>query len=149
MKEKSNRYKCRNLPTNYPVNATIKSKPIFAMWVFLVIGVLMMFSTNYKYIGVVFALLGGYTLFFTKNNVSIEFSNDFMVVYLDDQSEECFLIYYNEVEGYRYIARMYQTDYVQVITKNKRMFEFKSLDRRRLRKNLQKYLDKKTGNDKK
>lgn len=149
MKTRSNRYKKRNLPENYPVNNVIKVKPIFAMFVFLLIGSIMIFSTNYKLIGAVFALIGGYTLFFAENKVSVEFSNDFMVVHLDEQVEECFLIYYNEVESYNYRAKMYQTDHVQIITKDRKMFEFKSLDRNKMKKYLKKYLVKKTENDKK
>lgn len=149
MKTRSNRYKKRNLPENYSVIDVIKIKPIFAMFVFLLIGSIMVFSTNYKLIGGVFALIGGYTLFFAENKVSVEFSNDFMVVYLEDQEEECFLIYYDEVESYRYRARMYQTDYVQIITKDRKMFEFKSLDRRRMKKFLKTHLFKNTENDKK
>lgn len=147
MKTRSNRYKRRNLPENYQVIGAIKSKPIFAMWTFLIIGGIMVFSTNYKLIGAVFAIIGGHTLFFTENKVSAEFSNDFMVVYPSDQEEECFLIYYNEVETYKYVARLYQTDYVQIITKDRKMFEFKSLDRRKMKKFLKLYLSKE--NDKK
>ena len=147
MKSRSNRYKVRNLPENYPVNNVIKSKPIFAMIVFLLIGGIMVFSTNYKLIGAVFALIGGHTLFIAKNNVSVEFSNDFMVVYLEDNEEDCFLIYYNDVESYNYCARMYQTDYIQIITKDRKMFEFLSLDRRKMKKYLKAYLSKE--NDKK
>ena len=147
MKTRSNRYKRRNLPENYPVENVIKVKPIFAMSVFLVIGGIMVFSTNYKLIGAVFALIGGHTLFFTENKVSIEFSKDFMVVYPSDQEEDCYLIYYNDIENYSYVARMYQTDYIQIITKDRKMFEFKSLDRRRIKKYLKQYLSKE--NDKK
>ena len=147
MKSRSNRYKVRNLPENYPVNNVIKSKPIFAMIVFLLIGGIMVFSTNYKLIGAVFALIGGYTLFFAEDKISVEFSKDFMVVYLTEQVEECLVIYYNEVEAYKYCAKMYQTDYVQIITKDRKMFEFLSLDRRKMKKYLKAYLSKE--NDKK
>lgn len=149
MKTRSNRYKKRNLPENYPVKNVIKVKPIFAMLVFILIGGIMTFSTNYKLIGAVFAVIGGYTLFFTENKVSVEFSNDFMVVYLEENEDECFLIYYNEIESYQYKAKMYQTDLVQIITKDRKMFEFKSLDRRKMKKYLKEYLFKKTENDKK
>ena len=89
MKTKSNKYKRRNLPENYSVIHTIKTKPVFAMFVFLIIGGIMVFSTNYKLIGAVFAIIGGHTLFIAKDKVSVEFSNDFMVVYLEDNEEEC------------------------------------------------------------
>ncbi len=147
MKTRSNRYKVRNLPENYPVKDVIKNKPVFAMFVFMLIGGVMIFSTKYALIGAVFALVGGYTLFFAENKVSVEFSQDFMVVYLAEQEEECFLIYYNEIESYKYCAKMYQTDEVQIITKDRKMFEFKSLDRRKMKKFLKAYLTKE--NDKK
>lgn len=140
MKVKSNRYKCRNLPTHYSVNQVIKAKPVFAMLVFFVIGFVMLFHKNYWYMGAFFCAIGGYTLFFTKNNVAVEFSDDFMVVYLDDKSDECYLIYYDEVDKFQYQAKMYETDIVRIFMKNKKIFEFKSLDRRRLKKNLNKYL---------
>lgn len=149
MKTKSNKYKIRNLPENYPVIQSIKTKPVFAMFVFLLIGGIMVFSTNYKLIGAVFAVIGGYTLFVEKNKVSVEFSNDFMVVYLEDNEEECFLIYYNDIETYNYRARMYQTDYIQIITKDKKMFEFKCLDRRRMKKYVKEFVFKNIENDKK
>lgn len=149
MKTKSNKYKRRNLPENYSVIHAIKTKPVFAMFVFLLIGGIMVFSTNYKLIGAVFAIIGGHTLFIAKDKVSVEFSNDFMVVYLEDNEEECFLIYYNEVESYNYCARMYQTDYIQIITKDRKMFEFKCLDRRKMKKYLKEHLMVKTENDKK
>ena len=72
-----------------------------------------------------------------------------MVVYLEDSEEDCFLIYYNDVESYNYCARMYQTDYIQIITKDRKMFEFKCLDRRKMKKYLKEHLFVKTENDKK
>lgn len=140
---KSNRYKCKNMPTDHKVNHVIKSKPVFAMSFIFFTGIIMSLSGEYLLIGAALAVMSGYTLFFTKNKVSIEFTDNYMIVYLNDQTEEGYLIYYNEVENYRYVPKMYQTDEVEILLINKKLISFKSLDRRRLRKYLKKYLEKK------
>ena len=52
MKIKSNRFKCRNLPANYEVNARVKSKPVLTMCFIAVAGLILIFQNSYFFMGV-------------------------------------------------------------------------------------------------
>lgn len=140
MKVKSNRYKCRNLPANYEVNAKIKSKPVITLAFIACVGVILLFEGSYFFVGVLLLFFSGYSIFFSKNQTTVEFSNDFMIFYLDDRSEECYLIYYNDIEDYEYKRKLFDTDVVRIKLKNHKLLEFKSLDKYKVQKNFEKYV---------
>ena len=140
MKIKSNRYKCRNLPANYVVTAKIKSKPVVTLGFIAGVGVILLFQDSYFFIGVLLLLFSGYSLFFSKNQTTVEFSDDFVVFYLDDHADECYMIYYNDIEDYEYIRRLFDTDVVRIRLKDHKLLEFKSLDKYKVQKNFEKYV---------
>ena len=139
MKIKSNRFKCRNLPANYVVDARIKSKPIISMCFVAVTGFILLFQDSYFFMGVLLLFFSGYSLLFSKNQTTVEFSDDFVVFYLDDHHGECYLIYYTDIENYEYQRKLFDTDVVKIKLKNQKILEFKSLDRRKIQKNFKKH----------
>ena len=147
MKIKSNRFKCRNLPANYEVNARVKSKPVLTMCFIAVAGLILIFQNSYFFMGVLLLFFGMYSLLFSKNQTTVEFSDDFVIFYLDDHGGECYLIYYADIESYEYQRKLFDTDIVRIKLKNQKILEFKSLDRRKITKNLEKHVAHKIEDD--
>lgn len=140
MKIKSNRFKCRNLPAEYKVRATIKSKPIVTMGLIAVIGVILLFQNAYFFVGVLLLFFSCYSLFFSKNMTTIEFSDEFVIFYLDDHLDECYMVYYDDIENYEYKRKLFDTDILKIRLKNQKILEFKSLDKMKVQKNMHKYV---------
>lgn len=138
MKVKSNRFKCRNLPKNYEVRTQIKSKPVFMLIVGIIVGCFLLLQKTSFFVGIFLIGMGIFGLLSTKNPTTVEFSNQFMVFYLDDRHEDCYLIYYDDIDHYDYKRKIFDTDVVSITLKNRKVLEFKSLDRHKILK----YLDK-------
>lgn len=141
MKVKSNRFKCRNLPKNYEVSTQIKSKPVVMLTVGIVVGCFLLIQKTSFFVGIFLIGMGIFGLVSTKNPITVEFSNQFMVCYLDDHQEDCYLIYYDDIDHYDYKRKIFDTDVVRITLKNRKVFEFKSLDRHKILKNLNKKIN--------
>ena len=141
MRMKSNRYKCRNLPVGYKVNARIKSKSISSMIVLGAIGTILITKNDeFRILGFIFLGCSIYFIFFMKNKTAIEFSDKFMVVYSDQKSDECLLVYYDEILSYHYYPKLLETDTLVLDLINHQQYELKSLDKRKMMKNVHKYI---------
>lgn len=140
MKIKSNRFKCRNLPKNYDVKAVVKSKPIFMMCLALALGIVLIFMKSYMFVGILLLGMALFGLIFSKNPVTVEFSDQFVVFYLDDHQEDCYLVYYEDIDRYEYKRKVFDTDVLQIVLKNQKVLEFKSLDKKKVTKNLNQHV---------
>lgn len=136
MKVKSNRFKCRNLPKNYDVNVQIKSKPVTMLVLGIIMGCMILLQQKYFFVGIFLIGMGIFGLIFSKNPTTCEFSNQFVVFYLDDHEEDCYMIYYDDVDHYEYKKKIFDTDTIKITLKNHKVLEFKSLDRKKILKNL-------------
>lgn len=141
MRIKSNRYKCRNLPTNYQVIDSIKTKPISSMIALGVIGLtLIAIDEDISILGFVFIGFSIYFVVFTENKTSIVFSDQFMIVYTDQKTDECLLLYYDEIINYEYQNNGVDVDTIVFELVNNVKYELKSLDKRKMMKNVHKYI---------
>ncbi|MGN1344929.1 MAG: hypothetical protein ACI4U3_10120 [Traorella sp.] len=141
MRLKSNRYKCRNLPSNYKVNARIKSKSITPMVALGVIGMFLIVNDeDWRILGYIFVGFSIYFIFMEKNETSIEFCDQFMIVYNKQKKDECLLLYYDEILCYHYKKRFFEPDLVMLDLINHQHYEFNSLDKRKMLKNVHKYI---------
>lgn len=141
MKVKSNRFKCRNLPKSYTINEKIKSKPIMMMVVSGIVGAVLMIDQKLIAIGVVLVAISLYGLFLTKNHTIIGFGDDFVIFYLDDHEEDCYLIYFNDIERFEFVHSTFDVDRLKLELKDHRKLEFKLFERHKVESNFKKHLN--------
>ncbi len=140
MKIKSNRFKCRNLPTGYEVKDTVGTKSTFTLILLAGVSVGMILQKSYFLIGILLLCMSLYILIFSKNKAAIEFCDRFMIYYIDDSHEDCYLIYYDEIDDYEFKRRFFDTDLFLLRLKNQKVIEIKCLDHKKVSKNLSKYV---------
>lgn len=138
-KIKSNHLKCRNLPYDYEVEDRIDSKPVIGLAILAIVG----FST----LGSKFFVLGSACIFISfygfinmKNNPLVVFSDEFVIFYLDDHKEDCYLIYWNEILDYHYIHKAFEPDWIEITLINGKKVQFKSLSRPVIMRNFKKHV---------
>lgn len=139
-KIQSNRLKCRNLPADYEVLDKTTSKPLGSLATVALCGLVLMITPDYMFLGSLIAFVSFYSLFFSPTVVLVEFCDEFVIFYLDDKRENCYVIYWNEIAGYEYKAQWINPDYVKITLMDGSVHSFKCLSRQQLMRNFQKHV---------
>lgn len=138
-KIKSNHLKCRNLPYDYEIIDRIDSKPVIGLATLAIVGFSAL-SSQYFMLGAVIVFFSFYGLINMKNNTLVVFTDAFVIFYLDDKKEDCYLIYWDEILDYRYITKPFETDMIEITLIDGKKVQFKSLSRPILMRNFKKYV---------
>lgn len=135
---KSKRLLCRNLPENREVAAKCNSKPIMGLCMFFGVGALLCL-TSYWIFGLIIAVLSLLGLFFIKNQVMTEFNEEYVVFYKEGDTEGCYLLYWEDIDRWKYQNGKAGLDYIQILLKNGEMHTYKIFSRKKMLKYFNQY----------
>lgn len=110
----------------------IHSKPYGFIIFFLGVGVYMAHSN--LMIGILLIALFLYYLFVNKNQTVTEFYEDFVVFYHERNEEECYILFWDEIESWDYERGRFDVDRLHVKLKNGEKIAFRSLSRLKMKK---------------
>lgn len=133
MNVKSKVLKIRNLPTDGKKIDQINAKPYMLIIVFLLIGVSLLFTRVYL-MGIVIALLFLYCLLFVKDVVLIEFYERYAVFYLNNDKDECFLLFWEDIEKWSVTSSRNELDTLNIELKNHQCVSLKCVSRKKVEK---------------
>ncbi len=140
-KIRSNHLKCRNLPYDYEVVDQIDSKPVIGLAALAIIGFFTL-GSQYFMIGAVLIFMSFYGFINMKNDTLVVFTDSFVIFYLDNHKEDCYLIYWDEIMDYRYINKPFETDLIEITLINGKKIQFKSVSKPILMRNFKKHVKK-------
>ncbi|MEG0423542.1 MAG: hypothetical protein RSA96_01635 [Erysipelotrichaceae bacterium] len=135
MEMKSKNLKVRNLPQDKEPVDKINSKPYAFIVVFLLMGTYMII-TKYYFLGILIVAVFLYNLFFIKNRVNTEFYDDYVVFYNENDKEECFILFYDEIREWKYIRGRFDVDTLEVTFRDGKRIKFKSLSKGKMLKHF-------------
>ena len=136
----SNRFKCRNLPADYEVLDQMTTKPTATLVTSSLCGAILLTKEDYLFLGSLVLFMSVYGLIFSRSTVLIEFCKDFVIFYLDERREECYVIYWNEIVHYDYKSSLFNTDYVRIILSDGSEHTFKSLAKHQVIRNFDQHV---------
>lgn len=135
---KSKRLLCRNLPKSREVEAKCNSKPVLGLCMFFIIGALLCL-TSYWVFGVLIAVLSLLGLFFIKNQVMTEFNKEYVVFYKEGDLEECYLLYWEDIDRWKYQNGKGGLDFIQILLKNGELQTHKIFSKGKMMKYFNRY----------
>lgn len=138
-KIKSTRLKCRNLPYDQEPVDCINSKPIVALCCLIVLGVLLLLRPTLFFLGLFAIGIAIHGIFFAKDNILVEFNEQYAIFYLDEKREDCYVLYWMDVISYEFIQKAFDTDQLSVELVDGQVVMFKVLNKRILQRNFKKF----------
>lgn len=117
MNVKSKILKIRNLPCDGKKLDTISSKPYMFICFLLSLGVLLL-CTDYYLIGCIVTIFAAFYLFFVKNIKLIEFYDKYVFFYTNNGSDECFVLFWEDVERWEIVKGKGALDTLEIMLKN-------------------------------
>ena len=121
---KSKRLLSRNLPVDRVIELKINSKPYLGLSLFVLLGVAICF-TGYWIFGVIIFTLCLLGLLFIKNQVTTEFNQEYVIFYSEGNSEECFIIYWEDIERWQVLSEKTGLDFIRIQLKNGEKLAYK------------------------
>lgn len=138
MNVKSKVLKIRNLPADGKKIDQINAKPYLVIIVFLLIGISLLFTRVYL-IGIVITFLFLYYLLFVKDVVLIEFYETYAVFYLNNDRDECFLLFWEDVAKWTITSSRNDLDVLNIELRNHQCIALKCLSRKKVEKYFMAY----------
>ncbi|MGL5978839.1 MAG: hypothetical protein ACRCZJ_07595 [Erysipelotrichaceae bacterium] len=135
---RSKKLKKRYLPKGNTAVAKVDIKPVKALYVLFFMGVALFLLSNYFVGGLVIAFCC-YALFFTSNKHMIEFYDTY-VLFLDPQSEDYYLVFYNEILTWKYHTNRKGVDYIEIKLVNHEALRFVGYDKAKVLKQFRKFV---------
>lgn len=145
MNVRSKRLKTRNLPQNNKRIDRVNSKPYVFIVLSLCAGCVMIYKNHY-FIGSLISVLFLYNLVCIKNKIIMEFYPDYVVFYAEHEKDECFILFWEDVESWSYHIGKNDLDTVNVTLKDQSAICFKSLSKRKTMRHFKKYASSKQNN---
>ncbi len=100
---KSKVIKQRNIPTFPIIEKTIRVKPLIAIMISIIIGIiLVLFNDEFALYGLVLFGVGLFCLVFLPDVKIIEYTDKYAVIYNCREKDECKLIYWDEILSWQY-----------------------------------------------
>lgn len=128
MNVKSKTLKIRNLPKDEKRLACINSKPYLFIVLFLTIGFYALWK-QYYIVGTIIVAIFLFNLFCIPNKVVTEFFEDYAVYYYEQEKDECFILFWEDIATWTYFSRMNDLDMIEVELKNGAGICFKCLSK--------------------
>ena len=138
MNVKSKVLKIRNLPTGSKKVDEINAKPYLFLIVFLLIGIVLLFTDLYL-IGIVISFLFLYCLLFIRNVTLVEFYEDYAVFYLNNGNEECFILFWEDITSWNIANSRFDLDVVNIELRNCQCISLKCVSVKKVKKYFSKY----------
>lgn len=133
MNVKSKILKIRNLPTDGKKIDQINAKPYLFIIVCLIAGISLM-CTNLYLIGIIITFMFLYYLLFVKDVVLIEFYDQYAVFYLNNGKDECFLLFWEDVQRWSITSNRNDLDLLNIVLRNNECIALKCLSRKKVEK---------------
>lgn len=143
---KSKILKIRNLPSDGKKVDQIKAKPYGFIIVFLLFGVALLWTSFYL-LGIIITLIFLYYLLFVKDMVLIEFYDRYVVFYLNNGRDECFLLFWEDIMEWSVTSSRRDLDVLNIILKNNEHIALKCITRKKVEKYFTLYGSGKTEKD--
>lgn len=137
--------KIRNLPVDGKKIGQIKAKPYGFIVLFLLTGIAMLFTAFYV-VGIIIAGVFTYYLLFVKDILLVEFFETHAVFYLNNGKDECFLLFWDDIDHWEIISSRRDFDVLNIILKNQQTIALKCLGRKKIVRYFEAYASG-TGND--
>ncbi len=99
----SQKIRIRNLPLNLVVTKKIHVKPVGMLWLFIVLGVLVVFMRPYLMVyGLILITLPLFGLIVLPDRKLCDFTPKYLILYNQRNRQECMLIYWDEIVSWAY-----------------------------------------------
>lgn len=138
MNVRSKILKIRNLPVDGKKDGQIKAKPYGLILLFLCIG-LALLCTQLYFIGIVVVGIFLYYLVFVKDMTLVEFYDTFAVFYLNNGKDECFLLFWEDLDHWEMVSSKKDLDVLNVVLKNNQTVSLKCLGKKKIIRNFKKH----------
>lgn len=138
MNVKSKILKIRNLPCDGTKLETISSKPYVFICFLLLMGIVLLCSDYYLF-GCVITIFAAFYLFFVKNIKLIEFYDRYAFFYTNNGKDECFVLFWEDVEKWEIIKGKSALDTLTITLKNHQSVTISCVSSKKIEKYFQKY----------
>lgn len=139
MNIRSKNLKIRNLPKGNRRLDQINSKPYVFLGLFLVLGVTLFLCRSYL-LGSMFIILFFYNFCFIKNDILIEFYDEYVVFYhYNNRKDECFLLFWQDIEKWQYVHTKKDYDQIEVWLKNGKQVSIQCISQHKTLKYFKRY----------
>lgn len=142
MNVKSKTLKIRNLPQNEKRLACINSKPYLFIVIFLLIGCYALWK-EYYIIGTIIVAIFLFNLFCIPNKVVTEFYESYAVYYYEQEKDECFILFWEDIASWIYYPKINDLDMIEIELKNGAGICFKCLSKQKTLQYFQKFVPNK------
>lgn len=95
-----------------------------------------MIFTKFYLFGILILALFLYNLFFIKNRIETEFYRDYVVFYNENDHEECYIVFYEDIRSWKYVPGRFDTDAIEVLFCDGKRVSFKSLSKGKMCKHF-------------
>lgn len=133
--------KVHNLPKQGKKIGQVKAKPYLFIMVCLCFGICLLYTSCYL-IGVMVVMLFAYNLLFVKDMVLAEFYDEYVVFYLDQNKDECYLLFWEDIAQWGITKHKHTLDTLDIMLKNQKCISFKCLHKRKIEKYFLMYVEK-------
>lgn len=100
---KSQVIRIRNLPETRSVLQRYQLKPTLFLVSMIISGMLMVAAKPYLMLGgIMMTMLGAFCLFIMPDGILCEFTREYLILYNRRRSDDCMLIYYDEIVSWKY-----------------------------------------------
>lgn len=136
---KSKNLKIRNLPQNKKCMACINSKPYLFILFFLCIGGYALWK-GYYVVGAIVVAIFLFNLCCIPNKIVTEFYDEYAVYYYEQEKDECFILFWEDIASWMYHSKMNDLDMIEIELVNGASICFKCLSKPKTLKYFQKYV---------
>ena len=131
--------KIRNLPADGTRIDQIKAKPYGFIILFLLLGIAMTFTRFYIF-GFIIAAVFLFYLVGVKDMVLVEFFDCYAVFYLNNGLDECFLLFWDDIEHWEIVSSRRDLDVLNITLKNNQTISLKCLGKKKIEKYFCQYV---------
>ena len=99
----SQRIRIRNLPLNLVVSKKVHVKPVGMLWVFIILGILVVFMRPYLMAyGMILITLPLFALIVLPDRKLCDFTSKYLILYNQRNKQDCMIIYWDEIVSWTY-----------------------------------------------
>ncbi len=131
--------KVHNLPKTGKKIGQVNAKPYLFIIVCLFLGICLLYTSCYL-LGVMIVMLFSYNLLFVRDMVLAEFYDEYAVFYLDQNKDECYLLFWDDIEQWGITKHKRTLDTLDIILKDQKCISFKCLHKRKIEKFFESYV---------
>lgn len=133
MNVNSKMLKIHNLPKDGKKVGQVTAKPYLFITVCFCVGVCLLYTRCYL-LGWIIIVLFGYNLVFVKDIVLAEFYEQYAVFYVNHKKDECYILFWGDIEHWSIKKQRHTFDTIDVLLKNQKNVSFKCFHKRKIEK---------------